>query len=172
VQGEEESPVIMREEKAMSTAVALGSGLVGACALTAAHQLARGTLRDAPRMDVLGERAIVKTAAAVGLPAPSAGQLYPAALAGDVVANSLYYSLVGAASRESALACGALLGLVAGIGAVALPGPLGLGTDASARTTTTAALTVGLYLLGGLAAGLAYSSLAPARAECTGGVGG
>ena len=45
------------------------------------------------------------------------------------------------------------LGLAAGIGGVVLPGPLGLGEDASARTPQTKIITGALYLLGGLTAG-------------------
>ena len=68
---------------------------------------------------------------------------------------------------KGALACGAALGLAAGVGAVALPEPLGLGGGPSARTDETKAMTVAWYLAGGLAAGLAYSLLAkrPGRAR-------
>jgi hypothetical protein len=55
------------------------------------------------------------------------------------------------------------LGLAAGLGAVFLPGPLGLGSAPSNRTTQTQAMTVGWYLLGGLAAGLAYQTLGSRR---------
>jgi hypothetical protein len=58
------------------------------------------------------------------------------------------------------LACGAALGLAAGVGAVALPERMGLGSAPSARTNETKAMTVAWYLAGGLAAGLAYSLLA------------
>ena len=45
-------------------------------------------------------------------------------------------------------------------GAVALPGSLGLGSKPSARTNRTVWLTVGIYALGGLTAGVAYRCLA------------
>ncbi len=147
----------------MSAVAALGSGLVGSCALTAAHQLLRGATSDAPRMDVLGERAIAKSFHAAGLSAPAGEQLHRASLAGDIVSNSLYYSLVGVAGPEAAPVCGGLLGLLAGVGAVALPGPLGLGNAPSGRTPATRAMAVGIYLLGGLAAGVAYKYLASGR---------
>lgn len=44
----------------MKALQALGSGLVGACALTLIHETARRFIPDAPRMDVLGMRAIAK----------------------------------------------------------------------------------------------------------------
>jgi hypothetical protein len=85
--------------------------------------------------------------------------LHEAALVGDLVSNSFYYSLVGAGSRGDALRNGALLGLAAGLGAVFLPGPLGLGRQPT-DTPATQALTVAWYLAGGLAAGAAYAALA------------
>ena len=138
---------------------ALGSGLLGACALTLIHETARRIAPEsAPRMDVIGMRAIAKTVRAVDAEPPV--PLHEAALAGEIVSNSLYYSLVGAGSRDDALRNGALLGLAAGLGAVFLPGPLGLRPQPT-QTPATAALTVPWYVLGGLAAGAAYSALAP-----------
>jgi len=140
---------------------ALGSGLAGAVALTLIHETARRVApQSAPRMDVLGMRAIAKAARAVGDEPPV--PLHEAALVGDLVSNSVYYSLVGAGRREDALRNGALLGLAAGLGALFLPGPLGLGrqpTDAPA----TQAMTVAWYVAGGLAAGAAYAALASAE---------
>ena len=43
----------------MSALAALASGLIGSCALTAAHEATRRVVSDAPRMDVLGEREVV-----------------------------------------------------------------------------------------------------------------
>ena len=135
---------------------ALGSGLAGAVALTLIHETARRLAPEtAPRMDVLGMRAIQKAALAVDAEPPV--PLHEAALVGDIVSNSVYYSLGGAGSREDALRNGAILGLAAGIGAVFLPGPLGLGRQPT-DTPTTQALTVAWYLVGGLAAGAAYAA--------------
>ena len=139
----------------MSLLRALGGGLAGACALTLLHETTRHTVPAAPRMDVLGMRGLAKLIGAAGAEVPHGDSLRALALGGDVVANTAYYSLVGMAGRDRAVVCGALLGLAAGVGAVALPGPMGLGTSPSNRTTATQAMTVGLYLAGGLAAGLA-----------------
>ena len=137
---------------------ALGSGLVGACALTLIHETARRFIDDAPRMDVLGMRALSKAARAADLDPPV--PLHEAALVGDLVSNSLYYSLVGAGSRREALRNGALLGLAAGVGAVYLPERLGLGRQPTEDSPQTQLMTVAWYLLGGLAAGAAYRALA------------
>ena len=144
----------------MSLLAALGGGLAGACALTAIHETARRVLPEAPRMDVLGMRAIARVFRAADAEVPPREQLHELALAGDILSNSLYYSLVALGGPGGALACGAALGLAAGVGAVALPEPLGLGDGPSARTNETKAMTVAWYLAGGLAAGLAYSLLA------------
>lgn len=140
---------------------ALGSGLVGACALTLIHETARRFIDDAPRMDVLGMRALAKAAHAVDVAPPVT--LHEAALVGDLVSNSVYYSLVGAGPRKEALRNGALLGLAAGLGAVFLPEPLGLGRQPTEHAPATQAMTVAWYLFGGLAAGAAYRALSTER---------
>jgi hypothetical protein len=143
----------------MPTLDALSSGLVGAAALTAIHESARRTFADAPRMDVLGERAIARSVNLVRKDPVQEDQLHTAALVGDIVANSLYYSLVGVGSPQTALLRGAVLGLAAGIGGVYLPGPLGLGSSPSARTPATKLMTITWYLAGGIAAAAAYRLL-------------
>ena len=137
---------------------ALGSGLVGAFTLTLVHETARRFIDDAPRMDVVGMRAIARTMQAAGAEPPV--PLHEAALVGDILTNSLYYGLVGLGGREGALRNGALLGLAAGLGAVFLPEPLGLGRQPTEDSPQTELMTVAWYLLGGLAAGAAYGALA------------
>ena len=139
---------------------ALGSGLVGAFALTLIHETARRLAPEsAPRVDVLGMRAIAKTLRAVDAEPPV--PLHEAALVGELVSNSVYYSLVGVGSRGDALRNGALRGLAAGLGAVFLPGPLGLGRQPT-EAPATQAMTVAWYVAGGLAAGAAYQAFADA----------
>ena len=137
----------------------LTAGAAGAAALTLVHEGVRRVCEDAPRMDVLGERAIARGLRAAGAERPSQPRLHEAALAGDLVSNTAYYALVGAGGPDGAVTRGALLGLAAGLGAVSLPGPLGLGTAPSRRTPQTAAMTVAWYTLGGLVAGAVYRGL-------------
>jgi len=140
----------------MKMVSALGGGLAGASVLTLIHETVRRIDADAPRMDLLGMRAIAKLTGKAGETLPDDESLHRLALVGDVISNSLYFSLVGLGNRKTALVRGALLGLGAGVGAVVLPGPLGLGEEPSARTTTTKVMTVAWYLAGGLvAAGIA-----------------
>lgn len=128
------------------------SGAAGAVTLTLVHEAVRRIDPDAPRLDVLGMRSIAKVMGKAGEEPPPDDTLFDAAMAGDLAANTLYYSLVGTQSGTNAWLAGALMGLAAGVGAIALPGPLGLGNDATNRTPQTQAMTVTWYLLGGLAA--------------------
>jgi hypothetical protein len=102
-------------------------------------------------------RAITKTLRAVDVEPPV--PLHEAALVGDLAANSLYYGLVGLGDPEDGLRNGAALGLAAGLAAVYLPEPLGLGRQPAKNSIETNVLTVAFYLLGGIAAGAAYQAL-------------
>lgn len=136
---------------------ALTGGLIGACTLTLIHETARRALPDAPRMDILGMRALDRTLEAVGQEKPDKAHLHRYTLAGDLIANTLFYSLVGAEKGQNAWIRGSLLGAGAGLGALLLPGPLKLGRRPSQKTTATKVMTVAWYLLGGLAAAAAIS---------------
>ncbi|MGV3540119.1 MAG: hypothetical protein ACO1OQ_09920 [Rufibacter sp.] len=127
------------------------SGLAGAVAVTAVHETVRRFYPNAPRMDILGMRAISKGLHAVGQTPPEGQTLHTWSLIGDIISNSLYYSLTG--SGKKGLLRGSILGAAAGVGGVLLPGPMGLGTTPSNRTRTTQAMTIGYYLLAGVVAG-------------------
>ncbi len=134
---------------------ALLSGLIGAVALNVLHETVRQFVPQAPRADLLGERSIVKGFKAAGAEPPTGTALYASAMAGDVVSNALYYSLVGLDDKQPLLT-GAAIGALAGIGAVTLPGPMGLGEAPTSRSSATAVLTIGWYLFGGLVTGAVY----------------
>lgn len=134
----------------MSLSRSLLAGLAGAVALTAVHQAAVATTDRAPRMDILGMRALVRLARAAGTSPPE--RLYGVTMAGDIAGNTLFYGLVGAGAPGGEWRRGIGLGLGAGVGALALPPLLGLGTAPGARTLQTAAMTVAWYTLGGLTA--------------------
>ncbi len=130
--------------------VALASGITGALALTAIHETARRLVPNAPRMDILGMRAIARGMYHFNEQPPEEKELFKYSMVGDIISNSLFYSLTGAGRK--AWWRGAALGLAAGVGGVLLPGPLGLGTEPSGRTPQTKVMTIAWYVLGGLAA--------------------
>lgn len=136
------------------------SGAAGALALNAVHEAARRVLPRAPHVDRLGETLVARAAHAVGQSAPGEDGRYALALAGDLISNTVYYALVGAGEARRAPTRGALLGLTAGVGTVALPPLLGLPTAPVRRTAATAAMTVTWYALGGLVAGVTYRAVA------------
>ena len=134
------------------------SGLTGAIALNILHETVRQFVPEAPRADILGMRSIRKGFYAANEQPPTGDTLYGLAMLGDVTSNALYYSLVGVSPKQPLLA-GAVLGALAGVGAVTLPGPMGLGEAPTKRTEATVAMTIGWYLFGGLVAGLVYNRL-------------
>lgn len=136
---------------------AIGSGLIGAVALTLLHEILRRVVPEAPRMDLLGMRALSKSMRKLDVEPPKGKELFNLTIAGDLASNALYYSLVGLIGKgKQAWLSGAVLGLAAGIGAVVLPSAMGLGSGPSRRTPATAILTILLYLQGGVAAAAAY----------------
>jgi hypothetical protein len=141
------------------TSSALGSGLLGATALTAVHQLLRPRVAHPPRMDVYGRRAILRGARGMNVEPPKGQRLQRVALAGDILANTLYYAAIGFARRRHAGKTGAALGGLAGIGAVLLPPLMRLGSKPSRRSGQTIVLTIAYYLLGGLVSAIAYKAM-------------
>jgi hypothetical protein len=139
---------------------ALLGGLAGAVTVTLLNEVVRRLLPHAPRMDVIGERALSRTLDAAGAEPPRGDALYRWTMAGDLLSNTLYYALVGVGARRGGWARGGALGLAAGLGAVYLPEPLGLGRQPGARRPLTPVLTTVWYLAGGLAAAATFRALA------------
>jgi hypothetical protein len=133
------------------------AGAAGAIVLTALHEVARRSVPNAPRLDVLGMRGMETSLRATGQNVPN--NLHKAALGADLAANTIYYSLVGTFGAGGALAAGMFLGAAAGLGSVMLPRPLGLGGDATNRSRATEAMSIGMYEAGGLIAGSVYRAL-------------
>lgn len=142
----------------MTVLRACRSGLAGAAALTLLHEAARRLIPNAPRVDVIGMRAIAQAMRGADQEPPARHDLFRLALLGDLVSNSLYYSLVALGKREKVWATGLLLGLVAGVGAALLSAPLGLGRQPGERFPRTHLLTVLWYTVGGLVAAWTYQA--------------
>jgi hypothetical protein len=137
----------------MKLSSAIGGGIAGAITLTLIHETVRKFITDAPRMDLLGMEAIAKTLDSADAEIPEEDKLFKITMAGDIISNSLYYSLIGIGKGHQAILRGALLGLAAGVGAVYLPKPLELNTAPAGRTLQTKIMTFALYTIGGVVAG-------------------
>ena len=131
---------------------AIASGLAGACAVTLMNETIRQVDEGAPRLDVLGMRALSKVT--------DGDHLRAKAMGSDIVANTLYYAIVAAGPAEKAPLCGLAMGFGAGLGAVALPGHMGLGNDTTNRDTKRRVLSVVYYTTAGLFAGMLFQKLA------------
>lgn len=138
---------------------ALEGGVAGAAAITLIHEAVKKIVPNAPRLDLLGMNALAKGMRAVGANTPSERKLYGLSLTGDLLSNAIFYSFAGIGKKENALLKGAVLGLVAGIGAVLLPQPLGLNSKYSSRTIEMKLVTIGLYVAGGLFAAVVMKLL-------------
>lgn len=138
---------------------ALLSGLAGALTVNLLNEGVRQVLPHAPRIEVIGERALRDVVGAAGATPPRGRALYRWTLGADLLSNALYFGLVGLGAGSGVTTRGAALGLVAGVGAATLPGPLGLGRQPGARRVLTPLLTVTWYLAGGLVAAAVYRRL-------------
>ncbi len=132
---------------------ALVSGAAGAIFLTAVHESVRQFAPTAPRVDILGRRLITRAFHQTGNPAPTGNKQYALAMAGDLLSNTLYYSLVGLGDPDTANLRGRLLGVGGGLAAITLPEQLNLPEEPVSRHLSTKLMTVAWYALGGMVAG-------------------
>jgi hypothetical protein len=134
----------------------LAGGAIGAVALTALHELARRRVTTAPRMDLMGMRALRRMAPQFREPQVASRELRLAALLGDLVCNSLYYAAIPGPTRRATWARAAALGVAAGLGALLLPERMGLGPPPHGDRLSNQAMTIAWYTAGAAAtAGLA-----------------
>ena len=126
----------------------LTSGVAGALALTAVHELGKRRFYNAPRMDEVAMRGLRRI-----LPGRfrDPRRLHQLALAGDLVSNEVYYSVIAARTRKATWTRAAVLGTSAGLCALFLPKRLGLGAPPNSGRRANQFMTVGWYLAGALA---------------------
>jgi hypothetical protein len=136
----------------MKVSAALAGGLAGTITVASMHEALRRITPDAPRMDLLDMDLITKGLKSMNKKVPAGNELQRLAVGGELLCDTAYYSLAGMGGKKSVWLRGALLGLTAGVTAVALPGPLGLPKEPSNKSLGTKLMTIGLYLIGGLAA--------------------
>jgi hypothetical protein len=134
------------------------AGLAGMATVTALNEVGRRTIPGAPRAEKLGMRGVRAVARRAGKRL-TRRQAFRWAMAGEVLSNGAYYALAGLYPRP--IAAGAMLGALAGAGAVLLPPKLGLGRRPTRRSGRTAAMAFGWYLAAGLAAGVIAWQLRP-----------
>jgi hypothetical protein len=135
---------------------AVVGGVAGASTLTILHETMRRIDPKAPRMDLLGMNALAKILKSAS---PARNHLFKLALGGDLVSNSMYYSLAGTGNPKHIWKRATLLGLGAGLGAIFLPGPMGLDASATNKTLRTRVMTVAFYMIAGYVAAATISAI-------------
>jgi len=143
----------------MSKIKNLIAGFTGAIALNLLHETLKKEKSNVPRIDLLGEEALQKTLMHFGTSIDQKKDLYKATLAGDVLSNTFYYSLIGAGNQAYLWPRALFLGLSAGIGAVKLPEPMGLNPEPVTKTDQVKVLTVGYYVFGAVVTALVLKLL-------------
>lgn len=133
----------------MNTLKSVATGIAGSTALTGLHQSLRHT-KGAPRVDLLGEQAVVKFFKNGSK--LSKNQAYYGALAGDILSNSIYFGTIANAKRP--VFKGIVMGLLAGYLAVQGPNLFGLNKKYVKSTSKKKYMTIGYYTFAGLVAGL------------------
>lgn len=141
----------------MSKIKNLIAGFAGATALNILHETLKKDSSDVPRIDLLGEEALQKTLRHFGTGIDQKKDLYKATLAGDVLSNTFYYSLIGAGNQTYLWPKAIIFGLSAGIGALKLPEPMGLNPEPVTKTDQVKVLTVGYYVFGAVVTALVLS---------------
>lgn len=126
------------------------AGLGGAIVLTVLNESLKNIDDKMPRINLVGEEALQKTSAFLGAEISNKDTLYKSTLAGDLLSNAAYYSLI-AGNRKNLWKRAASSGFLAGLGAVSLPKQMGLNDEPVAKSLTTKALTVSYYMAGAFA---------------------
>jgi hypothetical protein len=135
------------------------AGFAGAVALNILHETARRLDTGAPRIDLLGEEAVEHSADALHFETPTGAKLYNITLAGDVISNTAYYTMIGLGGSKSIALRAVTMGLSAGIGALKLPEPMGLNSNPVSDTDKKQLMTVGYYIFGALVSAGIYRAL-------------
>lgn len=128
------------------------AGFGGAIVLNIVHEIIRKNFDNVPHINQLGEEALLKMTEDTSINITGKNTLYTTTLVGDIVSNGLYYATTATKSDITS-------GLLAGVGAVALPKQFGLNDNPVAETTQKKIMTVGYYLFGALVTKLIYDRI-------------
>lgn len=129
------------------------AGLGGALALSLLHETIRKNFDNVPEINKVGEEALNKALDKADMKITNHDQLYAATLAGDVIGNGIYYATTATSGFNIAS------GLAMGLGALALPGKVGLDEDPVAETTQKKVMTVAYYLFGAIVTKFIYDKI-------------
>ncbi len=129
------------------------AGLGGALALSLLHETIRKNFDNVPEINKVGEEALNKVLDKADMKITNHDQLYAATLAGDVIGNGMYYATTATSGFNIAS------GLAMGLGALALPGKVGLDEDPVAETTQKKVMTVAYYLFGAIVTKFIYDKI-------------
>lgn len=127
------------------------AGFGGAIALNILHEIIRKNFTNVPHINELGEEALLKMTDQTPFTI-SSDKIYAATLAGDILSNGLYYATTATQHNMAS-------GLVAGIGAIALPKHIGLDETPVAANTKRKLMTVGYYVFGAVVTKLIYDRI-------------
>ncbi len=134
----------------MNFVKSLIAGFAGAAALNILHETVRKFDPKAPRMDLVGEEAVKKSAKALHVEPPAGKSLYGITLAGDVLTNASYFAAIGMGGRKFMLLRAIGAGISAGIAAVKAPKPMGLNEKHVANSEKREVMTVAYYVFGAI----------------------
>jgi hypothetical protein len=136
----------------MKASAAFAGGLAGTLTVSTIHEAFRRVTPDAPRIDKLNMALLRKGFKSVNKPEPGDDELQRWGVGLELACDTAYYSVAGVGGKKGVWMRAGLLGLVAGVTAVVLPKPLGLPQEPTNKTVATQLMTIGLYVMGGLAA--------------------
>ena len=134
----------------MNFVKSLIAGFAGAAALNILHETMRKLDNEAPRMDLIGEQAVRKSAVALNIDPPTGNKLYGVTLAGDVLTNATYFAAIGMGGKKYMFLRAIGAGVSAGFTALKAPKPLGLNEEHVANSEKREILTVAYYVFGAL----------------------
>lgn len=143
---------------AITASSALRGGLAGASVLSVLHEIFKKVDKHTPRQESLGINTIAKAVKVINGNSVTHQKLVHLPLVGELIANTLYFSLAGLGSKKNLLMRSALLGLTAGLGTLVLPQHLGL-TESVDQPMKTKVTTIAGIFIGSLIAAAAIKAI-------------
>lgn len=134
----------------MNFVKSLIAGFAGAAALNILHETMKKLDKEAPRLDLIGEQAVKKSAEALDIDPPTGNKLYGVAMAGDILTNATYFAAIGMGGKKYMVLRAIGAGISAGFTALKAPESLGLNEKHVSNSEKREFLTVSYYVFGAL----------------------